>query len=87
MKCALLQQTTHYLNSDDISFFNEAFKDPASEGINVRIYLPDRPLFDDVTEKDGMVMVSRSQTLLDLAGLGYRGKDLTLAMMENLRRP
>jgi hypothetical protein len=31
----------------------------------------------------GISVVSPAQTLLDLAGLGYSGRDLTLKMVEN----
>ena len=39
-------------------------------------------VFSDSREKEGILVVSPSQALLDLAGLGYSGKDITKAMLE-----
>jgi len=44
--------------------------------------VPDRDVFGDAREKEGVLIVSPSQTLLDIAGLGYSGRDITKAMVE-----
>ena len=44
---------------------------------------PDRIVFDNNSEIiDGVSVTSREQTLLDVAGLGYSGRDLLNDMME-----
>ncbi|VVB63823.1 Uncharacterised protein [uncultured archaeon] len=56
----------------------------AKEGIALRIYTPDRDVFKDrrtFTIK-GVWLVSPAQTLLDCAGLGYAGRDLTLKLVD-----
>jgi len=75
-----------YLEEKDIQFFDEAFKAPVNEGVMVRIYQPDRDFYTHSTEADGIRVVSKSIALLDLAGTGYRGMDLTKALVEIYRR-
>lgn len=56
----------------------------AKEGIALRIYIPDRDVFKDrrtFTVK-GVWLVSPAQALLDCAGLGYAGRDLTLKLVD-----
>jgi hypothetical protein len=48
----------------------------------MKMYAPDRGVFDDTVEKEGIKVVSPAQTLLDLAGLGYSGMDITKAMVD-----
>ena len=48
----------------------------------MKIYVPDRGVFDNVVEKDGIKIVSPAQALLDLAGMGYSGMDITKAMVD-----
>ena len=48
----------------------------------MKIYAPDREVFDNVVEKERIKIVSPAQTLLDLAGMGYSGMDITKAMVE-----
>ena len=71
-----------YLEKKDIDFFINTFRDIEKKGIKARIYAPDRDVFQDAREKEGVLVVSPSQTLLDLAGLGYSGRDITKAMVE-----
>jgi hypothetical protein len=53
-------------------------------GIAVRMYAPDRDVFRDRREFSvpGISLVSPAQALLDCAGLGYGGRDLTLKLVE-----
>jgi len=71
-----------YLEKNDVDFFKEVFGVSDGQGIKARIYVPDRDVFSDVREKEGIQIASPSQTLLDLAGLGYGGRDITKAMVE-----
>ncbi|MBE0525258.1 MAG: hypothetical protein IBX40_13150 [Methanosarcinales archaeon] len=71
-----------YIEKNEMDFFMNTFKDADKQGIKARIYTPDREVFNDTREKEGIQIVSPSQTLLDLAGLGYSGRDITKAMVE-----
>ena len=74
-----------YIKKDKIDFFTEAFQcyeTAEDKGIKVRIYVPDRNVFYDAVEKEGIKIVSPAQALLDLAGMGYSGMDITKAMVE-----
>ena len=71
-----------YLDKNEIDFFKNTFRETKKQGIKARIYEPDRDVFADAREKEGVLIVSPSQTLLDLAGLGYSGRDITKAMVE-----
>ncbi len=71
-----------YLEKNEIDFFKNTFKATEKQGIKARIYVPDRDVFGDAREKEGILIVSPSQALLDLAGLGYSGRDITKVMVE-----
>lgn len=71
-----------YIEEHEIDFFIKAFEDKKKKGIKARIYTPDRELFDNTREIEGIKIVSPAQTLLDLAGLGYSGRDITKAMVD-----
>lgn len=71
-----------YLEKKEIDFFKNTFRETEKKGIKARIYTPDRDVFVDAREKEGILVVSPSQALLDLAGLGYSGRDITKAMVE-----
>lgn len=74
-----------YLEKDEIDLFTKTFQingTAEDKGIKVKIYAPDRGVFNNVVEKEGIRIVSPAQTLLDLAGLGYSGMDITKAMVE-----
>lgn len=71
-----------YLEKNEMDFFKNTFRETEKQGIKARIYAPDRDVFGDAREKEGILIVSPSQTLLDLAGLGYSGRDITKAMVE-----
>lgn len=71
-----------YMDKDEI---DEAlgWLSPSAEGpgIKMQVMAPDRELFSDTRTIGKIRVTSPSQTLLDLAGLGYRGRDLTKAMV------
>jgi hypothetical protein len=71
-----------YLEKKEIDFFKNTFRETKKQGIKARIYVPDRDVFADARDKEGILIVSPSQTLLDMAGLGYSGLDITKAMVE-----
>lgn len=71
-----------YLEKNEIDFFKNTFRETKKQGIKARIYIPDRDVFGDEREKEGILIVSPSQALLDLAGLGYSGRDITKVMVE-----
>lgn len=71
-----------YLEKNDVDFFMNIFGVPDGQGIKARIYAPDRDVFSGAREKEGIQIASPSQTLLDLAGLGYGGREITKAMVE-----
>ena len=70
-----------YLEKKEIDFFMKTFK-ADKQGIKARIYAHDRDVFYDVREKENVQVVSPGQTLLDLAGLGYSGRDITKSLVD-----
>jgi hypothetical protein len=70
-----------YLKDEHVDYFQEIFESPSTNGIKAMIYRPDRDVFQETLEKEGIRIVSASQTLLDLAGMGYSAMDITKAMV------
>lgn len=70
-----------YLEKKEVDFFMKMFKSE-KQGIKARVYAPDRDVFYDTREKESVQVVSPSQTLLDLAGLGYSGRDITKSLVD-----
>lgn len=71
-----------YLEKDAIARFRENFGTQKENTIRAVIYTPDRDVFTEAGERESVMVTSPSQTLLDLAGLGYGARDLTIAMAE-----
>jgi len=71
-----------YLEKNQIDRFREQFGDKNASGVRAVLYAPDRDVFSDVRELESVVVTSPSQTLLDLAGLGYSAMDLTKVMAD-----
>ena len=74
-----------YLEKDEIDLFTKTFQTSETaenKGIKVKIYAPDRGVYYDAVEKEGIRIVSPAQALLDLAGMGYSGMDITKAMVD-----
>ncbi|MFZ3060488.1 MAG: hypothetical protein WA102_12235 [Candidatus Methanoperedens sp.] len=71
-----------YIEEHEIDFFIKAFEDKEKKGIRARIYTPDREIFNNTREIEDVKVVSPAQALLDLAGLGYGGRDITKAMVD-----
>lgn len=70
-----------YLKDEHMDYFRELFESPSASGIKAIIYRPDRDVFQDTLEKEGIRIVSAAQTLLDLAGMGYSAMDITKEMV------
>lgn len=58
----------------------------ASAGIKLRLYIPDRDVFTNSAEIDGIQVVSLEQVILDMSGLGYSGRDITKALVDEYGR-
>jgi hypothetical protein len=73
-----------YLEKKDIAALAGMFDVRTEGGIAVRIYGPDRDVFKDrrTFSVNGVWLVSPAQSLLDCAGLGYGGRDLTQKLVE-----
>ncbi|MBA7468639.1 hypothetical protein ES707_03891 [subsurface metagenome] len=75
-----------YLDKKNLDLFTEIFKTSFYESnrnsIRAWIYAPDRDVFTETQQKEGITVVSPAQTLLDLAGFGYSAMDLTRAMVD-----
>ena len=72
-----------YISKDHLDPFLKSFDATDTNGIKIRVYKPDRDVFSDTRTIEEIRVVSPSQALLDLAGLGYGGRDLTLKLVEN----
>jgi hypothetical protein len=71
-----------YLERKDIAILKGSFDVRTEGGIALRIYTPDRDVFKDRRTVSSVWLVSPAQALLDCAGLGYAGRDLTLKLVE-----
>ena len=75
-----------YLDKKYLDLFTEIFKEPSIElnrnSIRAWVYAPDRDVFTDTQQREGITVVSPAQTLLDLAGFGYSAMDLTKVMVD-----
>jgi len=71
-----------YIEKDLIGPFLRTFDKEDKTGIRVRVYTPDRDLFEQASDKKGVVLASPAQTLLDLAGMGYVGRDMAKEMVK-----
>lgn len=75
-----------YLKDEHIDYFRELFETSSEGSIKAMIYRPDREVFKGTREKEGVRIVSPSQTLLDLAGMGYSAMDITKDMVSKYDR-
>jgi len=71
-----------YIERKQIHRFREQFGEKNATGVRAVLYAPDRDVFSDLRELESVVVTSPSQTLLDLAGIGYSAMDLTKVMAE-----
>lgn len=75
-----------YIRRDSLDPFLKSVGAPTTQGIRVRVYRPDRDVFSDTRLTEEVRLVSPAQALLDLAGSGYGGRDLTLKLVEDFAR-
>ncbi|WP_460372177.1 hypothetical protein [Methanocalculus sp. MC3] len=75
-----------YIQKEKIDQFLDSFEATDTQGIKVRVYKPDRDVFSDTRIIEDIRLVSPAHTLLDLAGMGYSGRDLTLQLVEDYAR-
>jgi hypothetical protein len=73
-----------YLEKKNIDELTGLFDVRTQGEIAVRIYTPDRDVFKDrrTFSVEGIWLVSPAKALLDCAGLGYAGRDLTQKLVE-----
>jgi len=73
-----------YLEKKNISELEGMFDARTQGEIAVRIYTPDRDVFKDrrIFSVEGVWLASPAKVLLDCAGLGYAGRDLTQKLVE-----
>ena len=65
-----------YLQREKVDFFMDSFMDNTENGVKVKVYIPDRKVFDETRLVNGVRVVSPEQVLLDLAGMGNQARDL-----------
>lgn len=70
-----------YMRTEHLGYFRELFEASSQKGVLAVIYQPDREIFQNTQEIEGIRIVSAAQTLLDLAGMGYSAMDLTKQMV------
>ena len=75
-----------YLEKADIAQFNEHFESDDKSGVKIRIYTPDRDTFSSTRIRESVRLASPEITLLDLAGMGYAERDLTMEMLKQYGR-
>ena len=63
-------------------FIEDLIGPRGKDGITVRLYLPDRNVFNGARQLESIVLTTPEQTILDLAGSGYSTRDLTRAMVD-----
>lgn len=69
-----------YIEKGQVDKFKKEFETGA--GIKLRMYIPDRDVFTNSAVIGGIQVVSLEQVLLDLSGLGYSGRDITKALVD-----
>jgi hypothetical protein len=79
-----------YLKKEDLDTLKAVFYSEDAnieeKGVTIHVYSPDRDVFSNVRQLESVTVVSPSQAMLDLAGLGYSGMDMTNAMAETYGR-
>lgn len=94
--CAYIASTLHFglgVRSDMVQCYiddmgtmetvRREFSSEIKNGIKLKIYKPDRNVLDNSLTMDKIRITSKDQTVLDIAGLGYSGRDLLLEMVRS----
>lgn len=71
-----------YLEKEYTDKFIQMFEHIERGGVRATVYVPDRDVFMESRNIESVSVVSPGQALLDLAGLGYSGMDMTNALVE-----
>ena len=71
-----------YVERDQLKKVEDLIGPRGKDGITVRLYLPDRNVFNGARQLESIVLTTPEQTILDLAGSGYSTRDLTRAMVD-----
>jgi hypothetical protein len=79
-------QVQLYLPRDSWESIEDMFRGKDTGGIRVQVLVPDREVHAGSALREGVRITSPSQTLLDLAGLGYKGNDMAMAMVKDFAR-
>lgn len=69
-----------YIEKTEAKRFKYEFSEET--GIKLRLYIPDRNVFKDSKEIGGIQVVSLEQLILDMAGLGFSGRDFTKVLVD-----
>lgn len=72
-----------YLDKEDVESVRNVLEDPAGSR-SLEVFRPDRAVFKDTEEHEGLTLVSPAQALLDITGFGYSYWDFTLKMVEHI---
>ena len=70
-----------YLDKKCVPTFKSEYGGEVGD-IKIKVYAPDRDVFTSKRERESVTITSPEQTLLDVAGLGYSGMDMTKAMVD-----
>ena len=92
--CAYIASTLHFglgVRSDLVQCYiddreileavRREFPSEQENGIKLKILKPDRNVLDDSLTVDKIRITSKEQTVLDVAGLGYSGRDLLIELV------
>jgi len=71
-----------YLEKADIPKFTENFESDEKSAVKILIYIPDRDVFSSTVLTESVRLVLPEIALLDLAGMGYKERDLTNEMLK-----
>lgn len=70
-----------YIDKEQLPFFKKQYEE-ISGSIRAVVYRPDRDVMRNSNKIEGVRITSPSQTLLDIAGMGYSGITLAKSMVE-----
>jgi len=72
-----------YIDEEQVGYVRNILEDPAGS-ISLEVFRPDRDVFKDTEEHQGLTLVGPAQALLDITGFGYTYWDFTLKMVEHI---
>ena len=94
--CAYIASTLHFgigvkgdmvqcyiHDSKTMETLKREFSSDLKNGIKLKVFKPDRNVLDESLIVDRIRITSKIQTVLDVAGLGYSGRDLLIEMVRS----